>query len=475
MAYDKNIPTVLQLLRTGDIDGTTIARYSIDGDYSPRYFIFDALDDIDTMDIEAAIEETMHAILDNGGTPDDLYSTMGLVPESDIDPDTIESGEYTPIDLGYCLPGQLTSIEELSASEIDIQQAFDAKHIENIQTAFWNVATGNRLPVTRLMASHDFTEWQAYQICKAFEVGVDADVIAERIANPVLNHAQMRELRRIAVHTDFADHDASPYKKDVFKTLSNGEYTAEHLHQACELMKTAAIHDIVFPHDWLKLDSRQMEVVRYALKSDVPMDALEEYADGTYTADHMNVITMALTEGMEQPGIERLLNPDLSMEQVWGFYSAISGGRFTSEQLDVLCDPAKPAEVMNAMRTGMTYGLDTQTVTRFADGTFKPGQMETIYHAAADKKWVTDEILDVIADPRYSANQIGALHISAAQGATLDEIKREKEVMGMSMNLKDDAAKSGSVHEAAKESREASAQLGSESHGDKAVEREELE
>ena len=131
--------------------------------------------------------------------------------------------------------------------------------------------------------------------------------------------------------------------------------------------------------------------------------------------------------------------------------------------------------VLQLLRTGMTYGLDTQTVTRFADGTFKPGQMETIYHAAADKKWVTDEILDVIADPRYSANQIGALHISAAQGATLDEIKREKEVMGMSMNLKDDAAKSGSVHEAAKESREASAQLGSESHSAKAVEREELE
>ena len=169
------------------------------------------------------------------------------------------------------------------------------------------------------------------------------------------------------------------------------------------------------------------------------------------------------------------MNPDLSMEQVWGFYSAISGGRFTSEQLDVLCDPTKPAEVMDAMRTGMTYGLDTQTVTRYADGTFKSVQMESIYRAAADKGWVTDEILDVIADPRYSANEIGALHISAAQGATLDEIKREKEVMGMSRGIKDDIVKSGSVHEAAKESREASAQLGSENRGDKVSEREELE
>ena len=427
------------------------------------------------MDIQGAIEETMHTILDYGGTPEDLRTAMGLVPEAEIDSDIIESGEYVPVDLGYCLDGQLTGFEVLPLDECDIKDALNGHQIENVMTALNNLPVNMRLPAAKVISQGDYTEWQAYQICKAFEVGVDADVIGEHIANPVLNHAQMRELRRIAVHTDFADHDASPYKKDVFKTLSNGEYTAEHLHQARELMKTTAIHDIVFPHDWLKLDSRQMEVVRHALKSDVPMDALEEYADGTYTADHMNVITMALTEGMEKPGIERLLNPDLSMEQVWGFYSAISGGRFTSEQLDVLCDPTKPAEVMNAMRTGMTYGLDTQTVTRFADGTFKPGQMETIYHAAADKKWVTDEILDVIADPRYSANQIGALHISAAQGATLDEIKREKEVMGMSMNLKDDAAKSGSVHEAAKESREASAQLGSESHGDKAVEREELE
>ena len=43
MAYDKNIPDVLQLLRLdlGNVDytvpmDTTIARYTIDGDYFPR-------------------------------------------------------------------------------------------------------------------------------------------------------------------------------------------------------------------------------------------------------------------------------------------------------------------------------------------------------------------------------------------------------------------------------------------------------
>lgn len=486
MAYDKNIPDVLQLLRLdlGNVDytvpsDTTIARYAIDGDYFPRYCIADVADDADTMDIRGAIEETMHAILDYGGTADDLRTAMGLVPEAEIDPDIIESGECVPIDLGYCLDGQLMSFEVLPLDECDFKDALGERQIENVMTALNNLPVNLRLPAAKVLSQGGFTEWQAYQICKAFEVGVDADVISERIANPVLNHAQMRELRRIAVHTDFADHDASPYKKDVFKTLSNGEYTAEHLHQASELMKTTAIHDIAFPRDWLKLDSRQMEVVRHALKSDVPMDALEEYADGTYTADHMNVITMALTEGMEKPGIERLMNPDLSMEQVWGFYSAISGGRFTSEQLDVLCDPTRPVAVMEAMRTGLTFGVDAQTVLRLADGSFAPEQMESLYLAAGDKD-ITPEMLDVIADASLKPEQMDALKISFQQGGSIADVEAEKKSMPRSVKYagqagKADAIRSTKLHETAKESREASAQLGSESHDDKAVEREELE
>lgn len=480
MAYDKNIPIELQLLRLGsDIDGTTIARYSIEGDYWPRYCIMDALDDVDTMDISGAIEETLHSILDNGGTQDDVRRIMGLVPESEIDPDTLESGEYTSIDLGLCLDGALLSFNELVSSEIDPHDALSDQQIENIQTAFNNLASEKHLPASKLMSQHSFTGWQAYQVCMAFESGLDSDTI-DLIANPELNHAQMRELRRIAVHTDFADHDASPYKKDVFKTLSNGEYTAEHLHQARELMKTTAIHDIAFPRDWLKLDSRQMEVVRHALKSDVPMDALEEYADGTYTAAHMNAITMALTEGMEKPGIERLMNHDLSMEQVWGFYSAISGGRFTSEQLDVLCDPTRPVAVMEAMRTGLTFGVDAQTVLRLADGSFAPEQMESLYLAAGDKD-ITPEMLDVIADASLKPEQIDALKISFQQGGSIADVESEKKSMPRSVKYagqagKADAIHSTKLHETAKESREASAQLGSESRDDgKAVEREELE
>ena len=483
MAYDKNIPDVLQLLRLdlGNVDytvpsDTTIARYTIDGDYFPRYCIADVADDADTMDIQGAIEETMHAILDYGGTPDDLRTAMGLVPEAEIDPDIIESGEYAPIDLGYCLDGQLTGFEVLDIVECDIKNALSGHQIENVMTALNNLPV-NRLPAAKALSQGDFTEWQAYQICKAFEAGIEEDTISRLIANPDLNHGQMRELRRIAEQMNLTSPDVSPYTKDMFKTLASGEYDVEKLHHTHGLMKAAK--EISFDRDWLKLNSDQMNALQYGLISDVPMDVLADYTDGSYSADQMNALNIALIEGMEKQDIERLMNPDLSIEQVWGFYQVISGGRFTNEQLDILCDPTRPVAVMEAMCTGLTFGVDAQTVLRLADGSFAPEQMESLYLAAGDKD-ITPEMLDVIADASLKPEQMDALKISFQQGGSISDVEAEKKSMQRSVKYagqagKADAIRSTKLHETAKESREASAQLGSESHGDKAVEREELE
>lgn len=486
MAYDKNIPDVLQLLRLdlGNVDytvpsDTTIARYTIDGDYFPRYCIADVADDADTMDIQGAIEETMHAILDYGGTPDDLRTAMGLVPEAEIDPDIIESGEYAPIDLGYCLDGQLTGFEVLDIVECDIKNALSGHQIENVMTALNNLPVNLRLPAAKALSQGDFTEWQAYQICKAFEAGIEEDTISRLIANPDLNHGQMRELRRIAEQMNLTSPDVSPYTKDMFKTLASGEYDVEKLHHTHGLMKAAKAKEISFDRDWLKLNSDQMNALQYGLISDVPMDVLADYTDGSYSADQMNALNIALIEGMEKQDIERLMNPDLSIEQVWGFYQVISGGRFTNEQLDILCDPTRPVAVMEAMCTGLTFGVDAQTVLRLADGSFAPEQMESLYLAAGDKD-ITPEMLDVIADASLKPELMDALKISFQQGGSISDVEAEKKSMPRSVKYagqagKADAIRSTKLHETAKESREASAQLGSESHGDKAVEREELE
>ena len=436
-------------------------------------------DDADTMDIQGAIEETMHAILDYGGTPDDLRTAMGLVPEAEIDPDIIESGEYAPIDLGYCLDGQLTGFEVLDIVECDIKNALSGHQIENVMTALNNLPVNLRLPAAKALSQGDFTEWQAYQICKAFEAGIEEDTISRLIANPDLNHGQMRELRRIAEQMNLTSPDVSPYTKDMFKTLASGEYDVEKLHHTHGLMKAAKAKEISFDRDWLKLNSDQMNALQYGLISDVPMDVLADYTDGSYSADQMNALNIALIEGMEKQDIERLMNPDLSIEQVWGFYQVISGGRFTNEQLDILCDPTRPVAVMEAMCTGLTFGVDAQTVLRLADGSFAPEQMESLYLAAGDKD-ITPEMLDVIADASLKPEQMDALKISFQQGGSISDVEAEKKSMPRSVKYagqagKADAIRSTKLHETAKESREASAQLGSESHGDKAVEREELE
>ena len=431
------------------------------------------------MDIQGAIEETMHAILDYGGTPDDLRTAMGLVPEAEIDPDIIESGEYAPIDLGYCLDGQLTGFEVLDIVECDIKNALSGHQIENVMTALNNLPVNLRLPAAKALSQGDFTEWQAYQICKAFEAGIEEDTISRLIANPDLNHGQMRELRRIAEQMNLTSPDVSPYTKDMFKTLASGEYDVEKLHHTHGLMKAAKAKEISFDRDWLKLNSDQMNALQYGLISDVPMDVLADYTDGSYSADQMNALNIALIEGMEKQDIERLMNPDLSIEQVWGFYQVISGGRFTNEQLDILCDPTRPVAVMEAMCTGLTFGVDAQTVLRLADGSFAPEQMESLYLAAGDKD-ITPEMLDVIADASLKPEQMDALKISFQQGGSISDVEAEKKSMPRSVKYagqagKADAIRSTKLHETAKESREASAQLGSESHGDKAVEREELE
>lgn len=465
MAYDKNIPDVLQLLRLdlGNVDytvpnDTTIARYAIDGDYFPRYCIADVADDADTMDVRGAIEETMHTILDYGGTPEDLRTAMGLVPEAE----------------SYCLDGQLTSFEVLPLDECDIKDVLNEHQIENVMTALNNLPMNLRLPAVKLLSQKDYEPHQAFEICKAFESGIDEDVIGEHIANPDLDSRQMLWLRLNAEVMDLTSPDASPYYKETFEVLASEKPDSEKLFMAKCLMSTAKSKDIAIDPVWLCLDSEQIWQVRRGILDGVPMDTLAMYTDGSYSPYHMHVLNDRIADGMGKSGIERLMTPELSDEQVMQFALIIESGHFTEQQLDMLCDPYRPLADMQVMRTALANGVDEPTVLRFADGRFSPEQMEALYLAAGDKD-ITPEMLDVIADPSLSPEQMTDLKISFQQGGTVTEVQSEKKSMPRHEASKGDTSKSGSVHDAAKESRDASAQLGSENRGDKAVEREELE
>ena len=282
----------------------------------------------------------------------------------------------------------------------------------------------------------------------------------------------IQEHIKAAVADAIGDEDMAEDIMDEYDAVGNEHNVFDKLHAARCLMQFADFVGIPFDREWLHLDPEQARALAYAIRDDVPIDALEGYASGKYPAHLMEAIRMALNEGAEQQDIARLLNPALSEEQAWNFCSAICSGRFSPEQLDVLCDPSKPADYIQAMRSGFVYGLDTTTVLRYADGRFSPEQMDAIYIAAGDES-LTPEMLDVIADPSLDPDSMTALKVSFQQGATIADVQHEKQ--GMQGSIKEDAVKSGTLHDVARESRDASARLGSDNRESKAAEREELE
>lgn len=79
-----------------------VVHFCIDGDYSEYMFI--APDDktgIDSIDIGACIEDTLHRLIENGATENAIRRELGAVQMTDDMQDDL----IVSIDLGYVLPG----------------------------------------------------------------------------------------------------------------------------------------------------------------------------------------------------------------------------------------------------------------------------------------------------------------------------------------------------------------------------------
>ena len=119
----EQIPVDLSLLLTYHNDEDY---WYAPGEYALRVYTVDTLNtnfarpcfalgerkfDPEMEDVSGAIENTLHELLDSGATPEDVYRIMGLVKESELSPETKEADSYLPIDLGYCIDGNIVSYE----------------------------------------------------------------------------------------------------------------------------------------------------------------------------------------------------------------------------------------------------------------------------------------------------------------------------------------------------------------------------
>lgn len=464
MPYDERIPLPLQLLRvssgniTYDSDSTIaicrLAPWST-GDEVPCFFIADPDADEASMDARLAIKGTLYDLLDHGGTPDDVRQILGLVPEAELDAQALMNGQCLLVGRGYGYDGRLLGgVSMLPPEDCDLSAVLSPQQYSNILMAFRNVPSQRFLPAAKPLASAEFTSWQAHEICKAHRNGLDAAALSA-IAKPELNHAQMRELIRAAERFGSASHQ--------FQTLSaHPDFPAKKLHDLRQLMGWAGYRDIGFDPGWMSLDSDSLFELTYALVADVPADALGLYCTGKFSAESMSCITDALTNGMDMPQIDRLLNPEYTPEQLMCIEAAITGG-MGSAQLDILCDASLPAPIMEAVRRGFAQGVPCDFAKRCIESRFTPRQMAVLFNAAVSEG-VTPEVLGMVADPKLSPRQMLSLRVGFEYGKDIAQIGKEKQDMLRAKGLPADGhgggtAQPSALRDAARESREASGQL----------------
>lgn len=133
----EQIPVDLSLLLTYHNDEDY---WYAPGEYALRVYTVDTLNtnfarpcfalgerkfDPEMEDVSGAIENTLHELLDSGATPEDVYRIMGLVKESELSPETKEADSYLPIDLGYCIDGNIVSYEAVPEGVATVPENVD--------------------------------------------------------------------------------------------------------------------------------------------------------------------------------------------------------------------------------------------------------------------------------------------------------------------------------------------------------------
>lgn len=90
----------------------------------PCFALGERTSDPEMEDASGAIENTLHELRFRCD-PEDVYRIMGLVKESELSPETKEADSYLPIDLGYCIDGNIVSYEAVPESIATVPENVD--------------------------------------------------------------------------------------------------------------------------------------------------------------------------------------------------------------------------------------------------------------------------------------------------------------------------------------------------------------
>lgn len=158
----------------------------------PCFALGERTSDPEMEDVSGAIENTLHELLDSGATPEDVYRIMGLVKESELSPETKEADSYLPIDLGYCIDGNIVSYEAVPEGVATVPENVDyPRYAEAMESHV-------PLPIATQIAKHDFSHRQADILMEAARSPHVSTETLETIADKTLSSGKMRGLLDIA-------------------------------------------------------------------------------------------------------------------------------------------------------------------------------------------------------------------------------------------------------------------------------------
>ena len=261
----------------------------------------------------------------------------------------------------------------------------EGQRVQGIVALDQGLALGAAEILTRKWLSTE----QGFALAKAYREGVPTAAL-EKMMEGDFSGSQIRELTAIAVNMD---------KNDILAECLHPEYSPEKIRLIGQIEQTLDSHPEagessgarIIPYD--RLDEWQLDAVHFALCSHIPLATIGEYAGGDYAGDAMDAITDALLYKYVGPDtLPRILNPRYTAEQIRQltfFISLIDEHALTSDQLDLLCNPAIPALTMEAAFHGLYgCGLNTDTVGRYLDpdSGLTPEQLSSMFDELAAKR-----------------------------------------------------------------------------------------
>ena len=395
----EQVPVDLSLLLTYSNDEDY---WYAPGEYTLRVYTVDTLNtnfarpcfafgertsDPEMEDVSGAIENTLHELLDSGATPEDVYRIMGLVQESELSPETKEADSYLPIDLGYCIDGNIVSYEAVPEGVATVPENVDyPRYAEAMESHV-------PLPIATQIAKHDFshrqadilmetvTDKQLVQYEQAIDRGLteaDAMRLTEHEYNGFQANAIIAAALNPAVGEDVLDALATPkytaaQMTAIAKIAIRGGDFARFLDPQMDARRMEAAYLVVahggsdLPVEHLSR-SQLLTINNILLRGLLPYETVRAIAKPAFTPESMEVIAAAMENARHDPytgehslteaQVARIMNPEYRPEQQIALLTAMRGQTPVADLSDADFAGLFPASLSVEQMSACAYAVN---------------------------------------------------------------------------------------------------------------------